>query len=122
MEDAHPTAGEDAHPDAHPSAAQPDQPASQPESQPVDEPSDDEMDQAWYVSLLSGPISLVPSRSAVFDPCAELKSNDRPKALYVFPEAQFFVGFISIGVLALPSYEPGTDITTPTKRRSPFVP
>ena len=90
VEDAHPTAGEDAHPDAHPSAAQPDQPASQPESQPVDEPSDDDMNQAWYVSLLSGPISLVPSRSAVFNPCAELKSNDRPKALYVFPEAQFF--------------------------------
>ena len=94
VEDAHPTAGEDAHPyahpDAHPSAAQPDQPASQPESQPVDEPSDDDMNQAWYASLLSGPISLVPSRSAVFDPCAELESNDRPKALYVFPEAQFF--------------------------------
>ena len=90
VEDAHPTAGEDAHPDAHPPAAQPGQPASQLESQPVYESSDDEMDQAWYVNLLSGPISLVPSRSAVFNPCAELKSNDRAKALYVFPEAQFF--------------------------------
>ena len=26
----------------------------------------------------------------VFEPCAELENNERPKALFVYPEAQFF--------------------------------
>ena len=48
------------------------------------------MDEAAFVHLNFGPISLVPSRDMVFEPCAELENNERPKALFVFPEAQFF--------------------------------
>ena len=123
---AHPTARVDAHPDAHPPADQPGQPASQLERrggiwQVADEPSEVEMDEAAFVNLNVGPISLVPSCDMVFEPCAELENNERPKALFVFPEAHF-LGFIRIRALALPSYEPGTNVISPTKRRSPFVP
>ena len=97
---AHPTARvsysvfRDAHPDAHPPAVQPDQPASQHEGrggiwQDAEIPSEIEMDEAEYAYLNYGPLSLVPSRDMVFEPCAELENNLRPKALFVYPEAQF---------------------------------
>ena len=47
------------------------------------------MDEEEYTDLEFGPLRLVPSRDMVFKPCDDLKNNVRPKAFFVYPEAQY---------------------------------